>query len=926
MNWLRRHLDFASSLGRLPSRRRLVLALTMGLLLAMPGVWVDAHPPKPKRRQATPSLVVNPISATPAAVSELDRQQAYFQFEFLASLAASCPLPIQQRIVQQLVAEHRLATQSPQALSLEQLRSDRDSLRSEWQRRLATVSATWTADQLAWNGPPPPVTIARGQSRFVIVELHNATATPLNVSAKCLLRPESPPATVHPGLSQPFLVELGSDETSAELQFAVGAEQRTLTLQTTIVPSAKLRGRMLDGPTSAPIAGRVWVESSDGQMRRSGPFADQRSFLEKPILELPVMRMAAVPFFYADGRFEIDLPPGPTTVTFERGFEHPLVTKRIDLQPGETREVTLASDRLIDARSLGWVSGDTHLHWVTNAWNVDLPLADLALVQRAEDLRVANNLTLLHRTTTDAFIKPSQAAVGPIAAYSDHDYHIEMAEEYRNQNLYGHLCFLNLHWLVLPIGTGPQIAGDDSLDFPLNKSAIIEARSQGGISIEAHGTGANHELPLNAVHGLTDSLDQIDPDDYYRLLDCGFQLPLTNGSDHPARIAGCARAYVQMNGDFDYEKWIDGIRCGRTFTTSGPLLFLSVDGQGPGTVLTPYPQQPHLTARLHAVSRFPLGTVQLVSNGTVLHEVQTSERELTFDYPIPAGDSRWIIARCSRNEHWNPIWHPDIAHTSAVYIYPGGRPVFREAAAAEWIDRMRLHARDILTKGQFANALQRAAATQYVEESIQRYEQLIAAQRSIATEQNITSRRNWLQLQAAFASPRAHDPEFLQQLADAEHSGHLSAAVRPLTLLRVHINPESRAKLAVITPPHTLVQHRTQRFLVEVHNEAGIQAPLRIQAFDRSLPQTGTTAHLKPADWCSVRLLDNLCSRSVLSGNEYEWKLLELRCAELGFREIHLQADVGQGTQDLGFRSTADLLVKCVSRREHRPQLEAVAP
>lgn len=85
----------------------------------------------------------------------------------------------------------------------------------------------------------------------------------------------------------------------------------------------------------------------------------------------------------------------------------------------------------------------------------------------------------------------------------DENDHLEMAEEYRNQNLYGHLCFLNLKWLVLPIGTGPQIADDDSLDYPINKPTILQAREQGAISIEAHGIGANHELPLNAIHAFS---------------------------------------------------------------------------------------------------------------------------------------------------------------------------------------------------------------------------------------------------------------------------------------------------------------------------------------------------------------------------------------------------------------------------------------
>lgn len=94
-------------------------------------------------------------------------------------------------------------------------------------------------------------------------------------------------------------------------------------------------------------------------------------------------------------------------------------------------------------------------------------------MQRAEDLRVANNLTLFHRTDTDAFVKPSQQPMGPVAAFSKAPYHIEMAEEYRNQNLYGHLCLLNLERLILPIGTGPEIAGDDSVDYPINRTAIL---------------------------------------------------------------------------------------------------------------------------------------------------------------------------------------------------------------------------------------------------------------------------------------------------------------------------------------------------------------------------------------------------------------------------------------------------------------------
>jgi hypothetical protein len=679
------------------------------------------------------------------------------------------------------------------------------------------------------------------------------------------------------------------------------------------VPPAKLLGKLIDGDSQLATAGRVWVEGSDGVLRRAGPFAGNASFQEKPILELSVGRMAAVPFFYAQGEFEVLVPAGKVQVSLERGFEHAVGWMEVEVQPGEHRAVQMVSHRSIDAKKRGWVSGDTHIHWVTNAWNVDLPLADLAMVQRAEDLRVVNNLTLMHRTDIDAFIKPSQAPVGPVAGFSDAEYHIEMAEEFRNQNLYGHLCLLNLQWLVLPIGSGPQIAGDDSIDYPINKTVILEAREQGAISIEAHGVGANHELPLHAVHGLTDSVDQIDPDDYYRLLDCGFQLPLTNGSDHPARIAGCARAYVQMDGVFDYEKWIDGIRRGRTFTTSGPLLFLSVDGEGPGSVIDSRAGQMH-HVHLEAFSRFPLGRVQILSNGKVVKELETEQNQVTLECMIPSDSSRWVVARCSRNDTFNALWHPDIAHTSAVYLHRDGVPVFREEAFREWIERMRWHRRDILAKGKFARETQRQEATDYVDQAIERYQRLLEWQRGNVDLSAPDVRRDRLLMQAAFVSPLGHTPGFLEKMKQGSQIGLLREAVEPFTLLKVYINPESRVKLSLGSVPSQLVQHRTQRFLVEIHNESGIQAPLRLVGVDLA------KADRQSATWASIGIQEHLLSTAMLSGAPYEWKILELRCDEAGDRELHLEADAGQGTQDLGFRASVDLPIRCVPRSSLSPE------
>ena len=188
-----------------------------------------------------------------------------------------------------------------------------------------------------------------------------------------------------------------------------------------------------------------------------------------------------------------------------------------------------------------------------------------------------------------------------------------------------------------------------------------------------------------------DSLDQIEPDDYYRFLDCGFEIPLSNGSDHPARVAGCARVYVKTEAPFNYRRWIDGIRANRTFTTSGPLLFLAVNGRDIGDVLDVTPETT-LRIKARAVSRHPIGVLQILSNGQMLRQRPTREREAELELEIPAGESRWIVARASQTASFNALTGPHIAHISAIYVKVNGRSRLLPAAAHEWAARMKLSA------------------------------------------------------------------------------------------------------------------------------------------------------------------------------------------------------------------------------------------
>ncbi len=72
---------------------------------------------------------------------------------------------------------------------------------------------------------------------------------------------------------------------------------------------------------------------------------------------------------------------------------------------------------------------------------------------------------------------------------------------------------------------------------------------------------------------------------YYALLNCGFPLKPTAGTAsgvHPVPL-GYSRVYVHIEGAFSVDKWLEGLKRGRSFVTNGPLLDAKLNGQYPGS-------------------------------------------------------------------------------------------------------------------------------------------------------------------------------------------------------------------------------------------------------------------------------------------------------------------------------------------------------
>ena len=162
----------------------------------------------------------------------------------------------------------------------------------------------------------------------------------------------------------------------------------------------------------------------------------------------------------------------------------------------------------------------------------------------------------------------------------------------------------------------------------------------------------------------------------------------------------------------------------------------------------------------------------------------------------------------------------------------------------------------------------------------------------------------------------------------------IQSVLDPLCLAAVSINPESRVKVIAQSGPHELMQHGWRTFLVKVHNEAGVTAPLRVsspqaqQFVRRSSGSPEPQKNISAADvrdrWLELVTLDKQPLTPQLSGLVLEYRLVQLYSRDAGRREATIAFDVGQGTQDLGFRNEAPMLFTCRPATELRLSIRDV--
>src|SRR5262249_11991699 len=146
------------------------------------------------------------------------------------------------------------------------------------------------------------------------------------------------------------------------------------------------------------------------------------------------------------------------------------------------------------------------------------------------------------------------------------------------------------------------------------------------------------------------------------------------------------------------QAWIDALKKGRTFFTSGPLMEFKINGRIPGESLNLPVDGGRVQIEAQVWSIVPLNKVVMYSNGEIWKEIPLSadRRTATFHEPVTLKRSGWF----SLTAEGPPASHPIDANypqaaTSPVRVYIGEQKIRNRQSAeyfVRWIDKLQVMA------------------------------------------------------------------------------------------------------------------------------------------------------------------------------------------------------------------------------------------
>lgn len=498
--------------------------------------------------------------------------------------------------------------------------------------------------------------------------------------------------------------------------------------------SAPFTGTVLNASTNEPVPARIYVESETGEWLfvESASGGSALPYREQWV---PIAGSVEKHTTVSAHPFRIDLEPGRYTVTIERGKEYLPQTETIEVRDQPIQK-TFRLKRWINLAERGWYSGETHVHRRIR----ELPNAMLA-----EDLNVAFPVTFW---TTDAFaapdLKPSRLRRQGPSPFGDREdrgaerigvdsSHVIFPRntEYEvffiggKRHTLGALFILN-HQSVFQEGMPPVAAIAEQahregalLDLdkhswpwammlvPIAKVDLFELSNNSVWRTQFGFRRAGVELPpyMEVERSEDGALTEwgwlnFGWENWYSLLNCGFRLQPTAGTAsgvHPVPL-GYSRVYVQTGKQFDADSWMEGLGKGRSFVTTGPMLFAELDGEHPGHVFENAEASPR-QLKIESFSDRPIDRLEVILNGKLrsTHKPgpdhpQTENGKggwtMAIETEIPFEASSWLAVR---SVQLMDDGRKRFAHTSPWHIEIPGKPLHPRKEETDYlVGRMKM--------------------------------------------------------------------------------------------------------------------------------------------------------------------------------------------------------------------------------------------
>ena len=472
----------------------------------------------------------------------------------------------------------------------------------------------------------------------------------------------------------------------------------TLSAQTRVV------GKIVDSQSGETLPARLEILSDKG-VRYEAKSIDPLS------PALPYKRQAGPVSIehhvtLSQGDFIVDLPPGNYTFTAQRGKEFLVESRNVEVKD-KPLELVLKLRRWIDMPSLGWYSGDVHSH---RLWS---EMKNLAL---AEDVHLSFPLSNWVTSAEAGLVSGNKIQGGyqgnpkTILVDKTHLIHSHNAEfeifSVKGRN----------HTLGAILGVGMSAMDDDRA--PPLSPFVAKVHSQGGLTdLEKHSwpwslaIAATHKVDLfelannhvwqtrfgfpswtieesapymgleRTTQGLTEwGWIDFGFQTYYALLNCGLRIMPSAGTGsgvHPVPH-GFSRVYAKIDGPLELKSWLQALKGGKSFVTTGPLLRAEIDGKTSGEIFKgPFAKPLHLRAIVH--SGLPIDRIEVLFNGVLIHQERPNGcprdeggNDTVFSKMITPAQSGWYVVRVFEK---HPEGRIRFAHTAPWFVEMEGKPL-----------------------------------------------------------------------------------------------------------------------------------------------------------------------------------------------------------------------------------------------------------